>query len=88
MDPIIGEIKLFAGGFAPEGWALCEGQRLPIQGNEPLFVILGNTYGGDAQRYFCLPKLTGPLTHADRDDDPVVAVNYIIAIKGMFVVRQ
>ena len=58
-DPFIGEIIMFAGNFAPRGWALCDGQLLPIGGNEALFSILGTTYGGDGQTTFALPDLRG-----------------------------
>jgi microcystin-dependent protein len=56
MDPYIGEIRLFAGNFAPKGWALCNGQLLPIAQNTALFSILGITYGGDGRTTFALPN--------------------------------
>lgn len=59
MDPFIGEVKLFAGNFAPRGWAFCEGQLLPISQNSSLFAILGTTYGGDGRTTFALPDLRG-----------------------------
>lgn len=59
MDPYIGEIRLFAGNFAPTGWALCDGQLLPIAQNAALFSILGTTYGGNGQTNFALPDLRG-----------------------------
>lgn len=59
MDPFIGEVKLFAGNFAPRGWAFCEGQLLPISQNSALFSILGTTYGGDGRTTFALPDLRG-----------------------------
>ncbi len=58
-EPYIGEIKMFAGNFAPRGWALCDGQLLPIAQNEALFSILGTTYGGDGRTTFGLPDLRG-----------------------------
>jgi len=58
-EPFIGEIRMFAGNFAPVGWALCDGQLLPISGNEALFSLLGTTYGGDGQATFGLPDLRG-----------------------------
>ena len=57
--PYIGEIRLFAGTFAPVGWMSCEGQHLPIADNEPLFQLIGTTYGGDGQTTFALPDLRG-----------------------------
>ena len=59
MDPFIGEITMFAGNFAPRGWALCDGQLLPISQNSALFSILGTTYGGDGRTTFALPDLRG-----------------------------
>lgn len=59
QEPIIGEIKMFAGNFAPYGWAKCEGQLLSISGNEALFSIIGITYGGDNRTTFALPDLRG-----------------------------
>lgn len=59
MDPFIGQIVMFAGNFAPRGWALCEGQLLPIAQNQALFSILGTTYGGDGRTTFALPDLRG-----------------------------
>ena len=57
--PYIGEILLFAGNFAPVGWALCDGQLLAINQNQALFSILGTTYGGDGTTNFALPDLRG-----------------------------
>jgi len=59
MDPFIGEIKIFAGNFAPKGHAFCEGQLMPISQNTALFSILGTTYGGDGRTTFGLPDLRG-----------------------------
>jgi microcystin-dependent protein len=59
MDPYIGEIEIFAFGFAPQNWAVCAGQLLPINQNQALFSLLGTTYGGDGIRTFALPNLQG-----------------------------
>jgi len=59
MEPTIGEIRMFAGNFAPRSWALCEGQLLAINSNQALFSILGTTYGGDGRTSFGLPDLRG-----------------------------
>ena len=59
QDPFIGEVRLFAGNFAPRGWAFCEGQLLPISSYNALFSILGTTYGGDGRTTFGLPDLRG-----------------------------
>ncbi len=58
-DPFIGEITMFAGNFAPRGWAFCDGQILPISQNTALFSLLGTTYGGDGRTTFNLPDLRG-----------------------------
>jgi microcystin-dependent protein len=58
-QPYYGEIRMFAGNFAPAGWMLCEGQILPISGNETLFQLIGTTYGGDGENTFGLPDLRG-----------------------------
>lgn len=57
MEPYIGEIRMFAGNFAPQGWALCNGAELQISGNEALYSLLGTIYGGDGVTTFGLPKL-------------------------------
>jgi microcystin-dependent protein len=58
-QPYIGEIRLFAGTFPPNGWAFCTGQLLPISENDSLYVVLGTRYGGDGQETFALPDLRG-----------------------------
>lgn len=58
-QPYVGEIRMFAGNFAPAGWAFCEGQLLPISENETLFQLIGTTYGGDGQSNFALPDMRG-----------------------------
>jgi microcystin-dependent protein len=58
-QPYVGEIRLFAGNFAPAGWMFCEGQLLPISEYETLFNLIGTTYGGDGQSTFALPDLRG-----------------------------
>lgn len=59
MQGTLGEIRMFAGNFAPRSWAFCEGQLLPISQNQALFSILGTTYGGDGRTTFGLPDLRG-----------------------------
>ncbi|USX27192.1 tail fiber protein [Oxalobacteraceae bacterium OTU3CINTB1] len=56
-DPFIAEIRMFSGNFAPSGWALCNGQFLPISQNTALFALLGTAYGGDGKNNFALPDL-------------------------------
>ena len=74
---------LFTGNFAPRGWAPCDGQMLPIQQNQPLFSILGTTYGGDGRTTFALPTLdpqTGPGGRGP--------VRYFIALTGVYPARN
>jgi microcystin-dependent protein len=58
-EPFVGEIRMFAGTFAPQGWAFCEGQLLSIPQNDALFSLLGTVYGGDGRTTFGLPDLRG-----------------------------
>ncbi|GAB4109775.1 MAG: tail fiber protein [Roseiflexaceae bacterium] len=60
-QPYIGEIRMFAGNFAPDGWMFCDGQLIPISEYETLFNLIGTTYGGDGQSTFALPDLRGRL---------------------------
>lgn len=59
VEVFLGEIRMFAGNFAPTGWAFCQGQLLPIAQNTALFSLLGTTYGGDGRTTFALPDLRG-----------------------------
>jgi microcystin-dependent protein len=73
--PFIGEIRMFAGNFAPAGWMFCEGQLLPISENETLFQLIGTIYGGDGQETFALPDMRGRLPlHVSND--------YVLGQKG------
>ena len=58
-EPFVGEIRMFAGNFAPRGWALADGQLLAISGNDALFSLYGTIYGGDGRTTFALPDLRG-----------------------------
>ena len=60
-QPYVGEIRMFAGNFAPQGWMLCEGQVLSISEFDTLFTLVGTTYGGDGEETFALPDLRGRL---------------------------
>jgi microcystin-dependent protein len=68
-SPFVGEIRMFCSNFAPLGWALCNGQLLPISQNTALFSLLGTTYGGDGRSNFALPNLQGmsPMGQGDGD---------------------
>lgn len=76
-DPMLGEIIMFAGSFAPRGWAFCDGSLLPISENSALFSILGTIYGGDGRSTFALPNLENQGN-----------VKYIIAIQGFYPSRN
>ena len=58
-EPFLSEIRIFSFNFAPKGWAMCNGQFLPINQNQALFSLLGTTYGGNGQTTFALPNLQG-----------------------------
>jgi microcystin-dependent protein len=60
-NPYVGEIRMFGGNFAPQGWAFCDGSLWPISEYETLFNLIGTTYGGDGQETFALPDLRGRL---------------------------
>jgi len=77
-EPLLGTIFLFAGNFAPAGYALCQGQLLPINQNAALFSVLGTTYGGDGVTNFALPKLS----------EPTAGTTYIIALNGVYPSRS
>ena len=71
MEPYLGQIILWAGNFAPRGFAFCNGQLLPIAQNQALFAILGTTYGGNGVQNFALPDLRGRLpVHAGASAGP------------------
>lgn len=72
-EPFLAEIRLFGFQFAPRGWALCDGQILPINQNQALYALLGTTYGGDGRISFALPDLRGrsPMHVGPADGPPV-----------------
>lgn len=74
---MVGDIKLFAGSFAPQGWALCNGAVLPIMENQALFAVIGTKYGGNGVTNFALPNLPG----VQNSGEPAVT-NYLIALNG------
>lgn len=80
MEPYVGEIRIFAGNFAPVGWFFCQGQLLSIAEYEVLFVLIGTTYGGDGQVTFALPDLRGRVPiHMGTGTD---GINYVIGQKS------
>lgn len=92
-QPYVGEIRMFAGTFAPLGWEFCDGQLMPISENEVLFQLIGTTYGGDGESNFALPDLRGrvpihqvnvegnrfPLAQASGVEQVTLTVNQIAA---------
>ena len=78
MDAYIATIILFAGNYAPRGWAECKGQKMQIQTHTAVFALLGVTYGGDGIREFALPNLKAPLE----------GTRYIICLEGIFPSRD
>jgi len=82
MDNFLGEIRLFAGNFAPSGWAMCDGSIISIANNDALYTLLGTTYGGDGMQTFGLPNLRGrvPLHQGTLSTEP--GVTYTIGQTG------
>ncbi|MDQ3817863.1 MAG: tail fiber protein [Acidobacteriota bacterium] len=80
-NPYIGEIRIFAGNFAPSGWAFCQGQLIPISQNDTLFNLIGTTYGGDGQETFGLPDLSGRAP-MHQGQGPGISQNYVIGQTG------
>ena len=80
-SPYIGEIRMFAGSFAPVGWAFCAGQLMPISENDALFTLIGTTYGGDGQETFGLPDLQGRVP-VHMGQGPGISQNYQIGEKA------
>ncbi|WP_135556021.1 phage tail protein [Paenibacillus cymbidii] len=80
-DQYLGEIRMFSGNYAPQGWALCNGQLLPINQNEALYALLGTTYGGDGRSTFGLPDLQGRVpVHMGKN--PVTGTAYPLGQKA------
>src|SRR6478609_4919517 len=80
-SPYVGEIRMFAGSFAPAGWAFCNGQLMPISENDTLFNLIVTTYGGDGQETFGLPDLQGRVpVHAGQG--PGISQNYQLGEKA------
>ena len=79
-QPYIGEIRMFAGSFAPAGWAFCDGQLIPISENDALFALIGTTYGGDGEETFALPNLQSRVP-IHQGQGPGLS-NYVLAESG------
>jgi microcystin-dependent protein len=85
MNPILGSLLLVPFNFAPVGWALCNGQLLPVSENQALFSLLGTTFGGDGFTNFALPNLTG--TNAVNDPSST-ALTWVISTQGVYPQRD
>ncbi|MBH3386945.1 MULTISPECIES: phage tail protein [Pseudomonas] len=81
-DPFIGEIKMFAGSYAPQDYAMCQGQLLPISQNAALFSLLGTTYGGNGQATFGLPHFGGRAPIGQGAKAPDVAAPFALGQAG------
>jgi len=79
MEGYIGEVRVFAGNFAPKGWHICDGAKFKIIGNEALFSIVGIQYGGDGKTFFQIPKIEALL--------PNNRCIHIICVNGGFPQR-
>lgn len=80
-EPYVGEIRMFAGDFAPEGWAFCDGQLMSINENELLFSLIGTRYGGDGGTTFALPDLRGRLP-INQGINPQTGTTYELGKQG------
>ncbi|HJU46060.1 MAG TPA: tail fiber protein, partial [Chitinophagaceae bacterium] len=81
MDPYMGEIRPFAFNYAPQGWALCNGQQVFIQQNPALYAIIGTRFGGDGRTYFNLPNLQGMVVNSF-GASATVGLNFPWALHG------
>jgi microcystin-dependent protein len=89
-QPYVGEVRMFAGNFAPAGWMLAAGQLLPITEYETLFNLIGTTYGGDGQSTFQLPNLQGrtPMHFGQGNGLPNVVLAQIGGVEGVTLMTQ
>jgi microcystin-dependent protein len=74
-EPFLGEVRIFSFNFAPKGWALCNGQILPINQNQALFALLGTTFGGNGQTTFALPNMQGRCIESANNIRPLGTVS-------------
>jgi microcystin-dependent protein len=97
-DPYLGEIRMFGGSFAPQGWALCNGALLAISDYDALFQLLGTTYGGDGMSTFGLPNLQGrvplhqaaqfPLGQSAGEESVMLTVNQLPSHSHAFMATK
>jgi microcystin-dependent protein len=82
MDPLLGDIQLFAFDYTPSYWMPCEGQTLNISQNQALFSLIGVKFGGDGMTTFCLPDLRNALPMQQ------MGMHYCIAVQGIYPNRN
>jgi microcystin-dependent protein len=89
-NPYVGEIRMFAGNFAPSGWLFCDGSLLPISEYETLFTLIGTTYGGDGQATFALPDLRGrvPVHAGSGPGLPTVVIGEEAGVEAVTLAAQ
>lgn len=89
-SPYVGEIRMFAGNFAPNGWMFCEGQTLPISENEVLFQLIGTTYGGDGEETFNLPNLASrvPIHQGTGPDGTTYQMGEMAGVESVTLTTQ
>jgi microcystin-dependent protein len=90
MAPYVGEIRMFAGNFPPNGWMFCEGQSLPIDQNDVLFQLIGTTYGGDGQTTFDLPNLASrvPIHMGTGPDGSTYQIGEMAGVESVTLTTQ
>lgn len=88
MEPFIGEIRLFAGNYAPDGWHFCDGSILSIAENEMLFSLLGTTYGGDGITTFGLPDLRGRIPVHTSPSNPSYPLGQKAGVESVTLLPQ
>lgn len=81
MEQYLGEIRMFAGNFAPEGWLFCNGQIMSISNNRALYTLIGTAYGGDGKTTFALPNMQGRLP-LHQGKNPITGTNFAIGSIG------
>lgn len=89
-EPYIGEIRMFAGNFPPNGWMFCEGQTIPISENDALFTLIGTTYGGDGQETFNLPNLASrvPIHMGTGPDGTTYQIGEMAGVESVTLTTQ
>lgn len=87
-SPYIGEIRMFAGNYAPVGWMFCDGTSLPISQNDTLFSVIGTTYGGDGVSTFNLPDLRGRVPVHQGTGQSTYVVGQLAGVEQVTITQQ